>query len=458
MPYAMATSTHALASINDAARPAASEASTPFSLLDLEGLTWLPELASYPEASTPFLDLECLTWLPELATYTEVDTQPRVTPITRKPRTSSGSGLLLREAVRAEIPEDRLVSGLSLPLDGEVLDLDALRLGDKLDIIALGRDAVKDFVNAGAHEAFCGMVAPRDTFEGALELLPDLVGRIVPIMSKAFVRGGFEGSVLASHTAPVSRDRRHPWAYSPVILTTTGDGGNDDQGEIVAQGVTVSNRAINHPVGDARRVSLGHPAELEESVFLVLITHAYVPALPFKALGPPPTRKVGQAYHADASPAHNIFEYQFKWKEYMDARTHKRGCDLPPWTFAALKRTCHFVKKAIVDEPVVATRAKLDEMRETLTTDVHGAVVSVLDHNLVHLPYADGVSSKKRRADGTPAGSDLRNYLLIELLLLGTPLAPMQHGEAPIFTFTAPTVEGGGAGFVDRLRDFAASM
>jgi hypothetical protein len=48
----------------------------------------------------------------------------------------------------------------------------------------------------------------------------------------------------------------------------------------------------------------------------------------------------------------------------------------------------------------------------------------------------------------------MRRFLLLEFLLIGTPLENMLKGERVWFAFQPPTIVGGGSGLYTRLHQF----
>jgi hypothetical protein len=231
----------------------------------------------------------------------------------------------------------------------------------------------------------------------------------------------------------------HPFAFEPVVIATSGEG-IGDAGEIVAQGIIVSNRGLNFPVGDARRVTLGRKHEFEESLCWVLVTHVYSPYITYASLGPHKTKKISEnVYQIVESPFKNLCNDVFKWNEYMNARTHLKACGVSSFGFTDTKQTGRDISRRLFPWSV---RYAAD----TLNWFWHR---NKMDSFLVENDMSCGRRANDR--EYIPSGMDMRRFLLANLLLLQTPLENMLLNKHVFFSFDPPIVPDGGEGLYYRL-------
>jgi hypothetical protein len=237
-------------------------------------------------------------------------------------------------------------------------------------------------------------------------------------------------------------DEYHSFAFEPVIVSTSGDAPGDS-GEIVAQGIIVSNKGMNFPVGDDRRVSLGRKAEFEESLCWVLITHVYVDAnTSYAAIGPPATKKKGDKYEIVMTEHRNLYDDIFKWSAFMENKTHLRGCGVSLFGFTDTKQTGRDIARRLVPWSVSHVADTLAWFRDNDRLDTF-----LVEAEMTSVKRASG-------REDMPSGMDMRRFLLLEFLLIGTPLEPMLRGERVTFPFQAPNIPGGGSGLYRRMHEY----
>lgn len=270
-----------------------------------------------------------------------------------------------------------------------------------------------------------------------------LVGEIVPY----FTQSPHAISTNAEAFQPIQSDRPHSLAFKPVVLSTASEG-RGDHGEVLAQGVVISPRAFNFPQGQVRRVSLNCNPVFEETVCWVLITHAYAPnhgcgggeptgAVPYKGLPyvsmNKPNKPRGNKRQREApDPWEETREATFKWRAYQ--AYHRDRLDQPnyrigPFGLLTTKMTHRHVTRAIVTMPIFKVAEQLASLRRP---DGPG-----LDQYLVQLSMTQ---VDKGKAHTDIGGLDLRKMLMVERLVVGTPLEPLLRGEAPSFAFPPPAV------------------
>ena len=232
-----------------------------------------------------------------------------------------------------------------------------------------------------------------------------LVGSLLPVWSPAPAHVTADGPFAPLHSA-----RRHPFAFRPAVLATVSDDNKKgDQGEIVAQCVTVTPRLFNFPIGDDRRLVMGCCNDVfGDTCAWVLITHAYDPPLPYAQLNK-------ESKNKPRRPDDHPYERVFRWEAYM--LRHPEANDISSFGLLDTKQTGKDVVRAMVSWSVTECAAILSELRR-----------AGLDTYLVQMPMRltqDEVASRDR----PKGGMDLRRMLLVELLLRGTPLEGMWTGQ-----------------------------
>jgi hypothetical protein len=269
-----------------------------------------------------------------------------------------------------------------------------------------------------------------------------LIGRIVPIFGQIRTPtrdADSKKSAFATNSLPIDDDP-HSFAFAPVIIATIGDTPGD-QGEIVAQGVIVSNKGINYPMGDARRVSLGRNPSFEESMCYVLITHAYVPHITYASIGPCGTKKRNDEYVIVRDNLRNVYDDTFMWNEFMASRTSQRGCGVSTFGFTDTKQSGKDIARQLFPWSIAHSQSILRDFR--YTTDG-------LRRFLLETPMT--MAGKRANArEECPSGIDVRRFLLAEMLLMDTPLESLLYGQSPLFSFVSPTVIGGSLGLYQRM-------
>lgn len=272
-----------------------------------------------------------------------------------------------------------------------------------------------------------------------------LVGKLFPVFSQ--VRRTIKSSNVMLAPIPAGDDDAgdHPFALRPALLCTLGDK-RDDQGEILAQGVIVSNKCLNHPLDSESRLDVRTSPAFEDSVAYLWITHDYS-KLSIRSLGPPRFKTQKTDDEEDIivvvpSSDRNLYESRFKWQACVEKQgiiTGKRG-------FTELKDTgMDFVRSVL--SPSWTIRAAMEQLAIMRTADPQGEHPYLLDLVMTIDDTAE------------ISGLVLRKFLLVEMLLLGTPLAPLAH---PVSTQPvslpdlppAPAVPGGARGLYDRMKLF----
>ena len=357
---------------------------------------------------------------------------------------------------RKRFADSMTVSSITIPTvvlyDRQVLDTtrisdELLRCGSQargLSTIVLSRASLSVNISFAMTEAH-GVLLPDElsVFE-KIAHITQLVGHVMPIFGqirKPPSTGLGEKSKIYQNHRQIT-DEYHSFAFEPVLISTSGDAPGDS-GEIVAQGIIVSNKGMNFPVGDDRRVSLGRKAEFEESLCWVLITHVYVDAnTSYAAIGPPATKKKGDKYEMVKTDHRNLYEDIFKWEAFMQNNTHLRGCGVSLFGFTDTKQTGKDIARRLVPWSIAHAADTLTWFRENDRLDTF-------------LVEADMTSVKRASGrEDMPTGNDMRRFLLLEFLLIGTPLENMLAGKRVEFPFEPPTISGGGNGLYKMLHQF----
>jgi hypothetical protein len=325
----------------------------------------------------------------------------------RLPRKNPVRYSLLSDDVRAALPETAF--DLSFPVTSDAfLDLDFVRA-------ELGKST----------KSLGTIVVSRSTLREMMRGLDDPVGHLVRVFGQLRNPKTFDAkSAFAKNSAPVSEN--HSFAFSPVVIATTGEG-QGDQGEIAYQGVVVSNKCVNYAVGDPRRKSLGRNPVFEESVCAVLVTHVYNPPISYAEIGPHATKKRGDAYDIVEHPHRNAFDSVFLWNEFMRGRRDQRGCGVSAFGFTDTKQSGKDVVRQLFPWSLVHAHRTLDEFRRR----------DDLRRFLLETPMTLAGKRAAARKE-CPSGIDVRRFLLAELLLKNTPLEPLLVGQPPIFEFSSP--------------------
>lgn len=357
---------------------------------------------------------------------------------------------------RKRFADSMLVDSISIPTvklyDNQVLDTsrisdELLRFGTQargLSTIVLSRASLAVNISFAMSEAHgVPLSGDLNMFE-KIAHITKLVGHVMPIFGqirKPPSTGLGDKSKIYQNHRQIT-DEYHSFAFEPVLISTSGDAPGDS-GEIVAQGVIVSNKGMNFPVGDARRVSLGRKAEFEESLCWVLITHVYVDAnTSYAAIGPPATKKKGDKYEIVKTEYRNLYDDVFKWEAFMENKTHLRGCGVSLFGFTDTKQCGKDITRRLVPWSVSHVADTLAWFRENDRLDTF-------------LVEADMTSVKRASGrEDMPTGMDMRRFLLLEFLMIGTPLEPMLRNERVTFPFQAPSIPGGGSGLYRRMHEY----
>jgi len=292
-----------------------------------------------------------------------------------------------------------------------------------------------------------------------------LVGHLMPVFGQARKPGekavAAGRCVLLDHMKPLDAAvgeggrsaQPHSFALQPVQLVTCG--AKKDPGVALAQGVIVSNKCYNFPEGDERRVALDCNPTFAETVCWVLITHSYG-GLSYAALGPPKTATKRDAageqrLHIVDEPGRNAYEHVFGWRAFMERNADERRGGVTSFGFGDIKQTNKDMVRAVVPWSVERVAGWLAELR---------AEGDVMDF-LREMPQKANLGDTKLLKNREYGGLDLRRFLLIELLLRGTPLEPMLRqtpaAEDVLRLPGAPRVPGGAEGLYRRMKAFCDS-
>ena len=357
---------------------------------------------------------------------------------------------------RKRFADSMTVSSISIPTvklyDNQMLDTirvsdELLRCGTQargLSTIVLSRASLAVNISFAMTEAHGVPLSDDLSVFDKIAHIANLVGHVMPVFGQ--IRRppstglGDKSKIYQNHKKIT--DEYHSFAFEPVIISTSGDAPGDS-GEIVAQGIIVSNKGVNFPVGDARRVSLGRKAEFEESLAWVLVTHVYIDTITsYAAIGPPATKKKGDTYEIVPTTHRNLYEDTFRWEAFMKNKTHLRGCGVSLFGFTDTKQTGKDMARRVVPWSIAHVADTLTWFREN-------------DRLETFLVEAEMTSVKRASGrEDMPTGNDMRRFLLIEFLLTGTPLESMLRGERVTFPFQAPNISGGGSGLYTRLHEY----
>ena len=352
---------------------------------------------------------------------------------------------MLSETVRGSLPETVFPDRISVPsvsvesVSGNVEYLDLVRVASEL-----ARPDTSFSTIAVSRAALAAMLG---TATDINDPAANVIGKMILVFGR--IRGPSGGpsstgkrSAFVSNSLPISdvmTDERHSFAFQPVVISTIGDVPGD-QGEFAVQGVIVSNKAINFSTNDPRRVTLGRNPAFEESMCWVLVTHVYPSYMTYANVGPCGTKKTpggGGGYEIVRDPNKNAFDHVFLWTEFMSRRTDQRGCGVSSFGLADSKQTGRDIARRMFPWSISHSQNVLRELRGDVTGV--GGGDDGLRAFLLETPTT--LAGKRAAArETTPSGIDVRRFLLVELLLLGTPLEPLLRGETPIFDFAPPLI------------------
>lgn len=357
----------------------------------------------------------------------------------------------LSQSDRRRFSPDMFVDKMTLPtivsiegvevLNTSMISRELLQDFRGLSTIVVSRATLAASVSFGYFEAFGTKIDDSANIFLRNSMIAHMVGHLIPIFgqTRAAPATGFgpKSQMLANHS---KLEQGHKFGFEPVVIATSGDGPGDS-GEIVCQGVIVSNKGLNFPVEDARRVSLGRRIEFEETMCWVLITHVYMP-LSYASLGPHPTTKDGDKYKYVETVGKNIYNDTFKWNEFMDEHKDLLGCGVSRFGFTDTKQTGKDMSRRLFPWSIKYAMESLQWFRSR----------GKLEDFLINTPMSTGRRSKDR--DDNPSGMDMRRFLLAELLLVGTPLENIIHGNPITFGFPSTKVQDGGEGIYKRLHAY----
>jgi hypothetical protein len=363
----------------------------------------------------------------------------------------------LNETERKRFSKSMYVDSMTIPTvtvyDEELLDtsrisLELARSGSEarsLSTIVFSRDSLAASICFGMYEAFEMKISETLDSPAKMAMLFNLVGHLLPVfgqMRKPPSTGLGPRSKIYQNHSPIN-DEYHSFAFEPVVIATSGEG-IGDPGEIVAQGVVVSNKGLNFPAGDARRLTLGRKDEFEESLCWVLITHVYFPYITYASIGPHKTRKVtDNVYQLNYSEHNNLYDSVFRWDDYMNSHTHLKACGVSSFGFTDTKQTGKDIARRLFPWSVEYARDTLEWFRSR----------GKMEEFLLETDMSSGRRAKDR--EDVPSGMDMRRFLLMELLLTNTPLEKMLTGEPVFFDFKSPNIKGGARGLYDRLSNYS---
>jgi hypothetical protein len=162
----------------------------------------------------------------------------------------------------------------------------------------------------------------------------------------------------------------------------------------------------------------------------------------YAAIGPPATKKKGDNYEIVKTAHRNLYDDIFKWEEFMQNKTHLRGCGVSLFGFTDTKQCGKDITRRIVPWSVSHVADTLTWFRDKDRLDTF-----LVEAEMTSVKRASG-------REDMPSGMDMRRFLLIEFLLIGTPLEPMLRGERVTFPFQTPSIPGGGGGLYRRMHEY----
>jgi hypothetical protein len=295
-----------------------------------------------------------------------------------------------------------------------------------------------EYVRAGL--AFAGLAPAADAgLASSIDGLRRLVGHLVPLFGRMNKRVDREGSTRFANYDPSANDnfrefasgRDHPTCLNPTILSLYSDAARD-QGRVLCLVVPLARQAFNFPHDDARRlVVAGTSAAYADCVTLALVVHVYDDAFDWNRWAPPAARRAAAAAADDADDV-------FGWGVYRAANPGGliRGFGLHrqiqgvsramvgPERFgltigdardvlARLRREPGGLAGALARLPMNGTAVAATEREPGRSGRPRAGAAHVSQGEL-----------KRRARKDNPSGLDVRTFMLIEMLLAGTPLAP----------------------------------
>lgn len=300
-----------------------------------------------------------------------------------------------------------------------------------------------------------------------------LTGRLWPLFGQATLP-----SLTANHATaaryhyeplePCSKDgslpkKQHGFAMRPVQISTLGNG-KHDAGKFLLLGVVVSNKCYNFSdEDDARRVTTGCNPVFEGAACWVLVLHAYDEGLTYAAVNPPKTRRdengrcLVVAGDGRQPQRRNTYDHVFHWTAYIERNADCRRGGLSSFGLSDIKHTGNDMLRKMVPWTIPAVGAQLAALR----------MDGRLGACLLDLPRRTTPTDALRfdKINRALGALDLRRMLLLELLLVGTPLEallmPEDHPERetrlraalkPVVATAA--VVGGGQGLYLRMKAF----
>lgn len=307
---------------------------------------------------------------------------------------------------------------------------------------------IAEYVRAGL--AYAGLAAAMDASVAAsVEGLRRLVGHVIPLFGRLNKRVDRDGSTRFENYDPSANDnfrafvggRDHPTCLNPTILSLYSDAARD-QGRVLCLVVPLARQAFNFPHDDARRLVVpGTGASYLDCVTLAVVVHVYDDAFDWNRWAPPPARCRGAAAAAPDD---------FGWAAYRAANP---GVAIRGF---GLHRQIQGVSRAMVGPErfgltVRDAREVLDRVRAApgglaaalADLPMNGTgVVRLQEPGRSGRPRAGAGhvcqgELKRRARKEQPSGLDLRTFMLIEMLLAGTGLAPVLAGGAPAFALPA---------------------
>ena len=379
--------------------------------------------------------------------------------------------MCLDEKDRRRFTRDMYIDKISIPIvkttDGEsVLNLsliskELMRRDTEargLSTIAVSRSSLASMISFGYYNAFDKKIDDVLDVINKIDMIRHLVGHVIPVfgqMRKPPAAGLSPKSSIYRNHSPIIPGEFHPFAFEPVIISTIGDS-IGDSGEIVAQGIIVSNKGINFPVGDERRLTTGRRYEFEESMCWILITYVYSPYITYASIGPHKTKRVSKdpdVYNIEPTAQKNLYNFVFKWDEFMTTHTQLRSCGVSRFGFTDTKQTGKDIARRLFPWSIEYSSDMLDWFRKN----------EKLDEYLLNTDMTMAGKRANARED-TPSGIDVRRFLLAEILLIGTPLQSMLTNEKVYFDFAPPIIQDGGNGlykkffmynFMDRIDNLS---
>jgi hypothetical protein len=300
------------------------------------------------------------------------------------------------------------------------------------------------YVRAGL--AFAGLAPAADAgLESTIDGLRRLVGHAIPLFGRLNKRVDREGSTRFSNYDPSANDnfrafasgRDHPTCLNPTILSLYSDAARD-QGRVLCLLVPLARQAFNFPHDDDRCLAVpGTSAAYADCVTLALVVHVYDAAFDWNRWAPPAA--AAAADDDDDAAAADVFG----WAAYRAANPGQaiRGF--------GLHRQIQGVSRAMVGPErfgltIQDARDVLARLRSVpgglatalarLPMNSTGVAATEREPGKSGRPRAGAVPQpragelKRAARKDNPSGLDVRTFMLIEMLLAGTPLDPATPG------------------------------